>query len=688
MNDHSIQSARTHNTVVGIITVACLGTISGSSVLQWEYWVPPLIVAGLIAAWFLHITQYGTRTFRENYYLIFTMLISFFHGVHATSFWDIVVVSALLMVNVTLLRRREFVMLMLIEYFVLQITQVVMGMKAGTLVFDTLTVARLSLHVIAELCIYKGLSDVIRNNRMDTEEAERLTREKQSVRSEMEDFLVNLSHELRTPINVINGMSTLILKKEEREDVQAIRDAGLRLSRQIEDIQDYSEIQRGDVQLEEERYMITSLLNDIVTEFRIRESESDRELVVDLDPNVPVMLKGDARKLSKILRHLLDNAVKFTRIGGINLRITAVRKEYGVNLVLEVSDTGIGMSRTEIDRISRGLYQENRKRDRSTGGIGLGLSIVYGFVRRMNGFVNLESRKGKGTTVRVCVAQEIIDPSPCLSVDTDRFVSTAVYLNIYKFRVPELAEYYRQMVVHLATGLRLNLYSAPTLPELKRLVERGGITNIFTGPEEYQATPDYYDALAANGVLVAVSAPDDFSVRPGSRVIVMPKPLSGCPVVRILSGEIAPRMLGTVEEERRPELSGVRALVVDDEPMNLVVARGLFRNYRMVIDTALSGREAIEKCRSNDYDVVFMDHMMPEMDGVEAMKHIKEDAQQRERVIRVVALTANAISGAREMFLREGFDGFISKPIHLSDFERTMNRILPESVTGREGGSV
>ncbi|MBR5115481.1 MAG: HAMP domain-containing histidine kinase, partial [Lachnospiraceae bacterium] len=537
MNDRSFQKARTHNTVLGIITVASIGTISGSSALGWEYWVPPLIIIGLIATWALHISQYGTATFRENYYLIFTMLLSFFHGVHQTSYFDIAIVSALLMVNVTLLRRREFVSLMLIEYFFLQVTQVIMGVRSGTTELNTLTVSRLMLDVVAELCIYKGLSDVIRNNRIDTDEADRLTMEKESARSEMEDFLVNISHELRTPVNVINGMSTLLLKQEKSDDVAAIRDAGLRLSRQIEDIQDYSEIQRGDVLLEEERYMITSLLNDIVTEFRVRENMRGAELVVDLDPNVPAMLKGDIRKISKILRHLLDNAVKFTRQGGMRLRVYSERKEYGINLVLEVSDTGIGMSRTEIERVSRGLYQENKKRNRSTGGIGLGLSIVYGFVRRMNGFVNLESRRGKGTTVRVTIAQEIVDPAPCLSVESERFLNTAVYLNVSKFATPELAEYYRQMVVHLATGLRLNLYSAPTLSELKRLVERGGLTNIFTGPEEYLATPDYYDALAANDIVVAVSAPDDFSVRKGSRVIVMPKPLSGFPVVRILSGD-------------------------------------------------------------------------------------------------------------------------------------------------------
>ena len=119
--------------------------------------------------------------------------------------------------------------------------------------------------------------------------------------------------------------------------------------------------------------------------------------------------------------------------------------------------------------------------------------------------------------------------------------------------------------------------------------------------------------------------------------------------------------------------------------MNLVVATGIFKEYKMFIDTAASGKEAIEKYAKNEYDIVFMDHMMPEMDGVEAMKHLKEVAANQGKVLKIIALTANAISGAREMFLREGFDEFISKPIHINEFERTVSKVIPRE-NGRKGG--
>ena len=238
MNDNSNQKARAHNTVVGIMTIACLGTIAGSISLGWEFWVPPLIVCGMVAAWFMHFTQYGSWTFRENYYLILSMFLSFYHGVHLTSTFEIVVVSALVMVNVTLFKRKEFITIMLVECICLFVLQMIMGFRTGMLTPDILTVSKLTLHILCEFCIYKGLYDAIKNNRMDSGELELRNKEKETERAQLEDFLVNISHELRTPVNVVNGMSSMILKKENRDDIKTIRDAGLRLSRQIEDIQD------------------------------------------------------------------------------------------------------------------------------------------------------------------------------------------------------------------------------------------------------------------------------------------------------------------------------------------------------------------------------------------------------------------------------------------------------------------
>ncbi len=673
-----------HNSALLIITIACIGCIVESYSQGWEFWVPPLIGVALVIIWWVHLTKYRDERFRENVFLFFALIVTFYYGVHPSSYFDAIVISSLLMGVCALLRRLDFLKITLAEFYLVVALQTLYAVSSGTFHTDSLNISRLCLHVIAELCIYAALAEVVKNSVVSENKLERKEKDEETERSDMEDFLVNISHELRTPVNVINGMSGLILKKEQREDVYSIRDAGLRLSQQIVDIQDYSEIQRGDVVLEEDKYMLTSILNDIVMNYKTLGRKRNVELVIDLDPAVPSMMRGDVGKIQKIIIHLLDNAFKFTSAGGVFLKIYAKQRDQGINLVIEVTDTGTGMSELEIEKISKGRFQANSKRNRSTGGIGLGLSIVYGFVRMMDGFVNIESRKNRGTTVRVSVVQEILDPAPCLAVEAKSFFNIAYHVIPEKYKIPAVRDFYRIMASNMAESLRLNLYAAPTFEELKKLLTRGDITHVFMGPEEYEYNPDYFDKLSSEGIVVVVSAGDDFAVQQGSGVIVMPKPLYGLPVVKVLNGDTGSDFLPE-EVMKRPELDGVRALIVDDEPMNLVVASGLFREYNMIIDTAESGREALIKYEKNDYDVVFMDHMMPEMDGVEAMKRIRYYADQNKKTVKVIALTANAISGARAMFLKEGFDGFISKPVSISEFERVMNRVMSETGSSQTG---
>ncbi len=669
-----------HLIVIFIISLACAGLAAESIMENWEFWVPPLLIVGIISVWLFHITQYREESFREKIYLLLGVGGIFFHGVHGTSFFDVAVIVMLAMVTYSLFREINYLNIILGEYLIIQGLQIFMAVTHKTIVFNGLNISRVCLHMFSVCSVYfvckqiTGISDEA-NIALQKREDEKISEEE-----DMEDFLVNISHELRTPVNVINGMSTLLLKSSDEEEVESIRDAGMRLSYQIEDIQDYTEIKRKDVRVEEEKYMITSLINDVISGYNIQEKQSKLDFVIDLDPAVPNLMKGDIKKLHKILRHLVSNALKFTKKGGVYLRVNAIKRDYGVNLNLEVTDTGIGMTRKEILNSSKGLYQANKKRNRSTGGIGLGLNIVYGFVHKMNGFVQIDSEKGKGTTVRISIPQEVIDFSPCLSIESTAVKNIVFHENTEKFDVPRVREFYRSMAINMAKGLNVKLYSATNISDLKAIMEKIEVSHIFMGKEEYEANSKYFDDLARGGLFVTVSAPMGYRVNSESHVIVMPKPLYGFPVVSILNGESGSEMLIGEYDDNRPRFTGIKALIVDDEPMNLVVAGGLFKEYGMLIDTASGGREAIYKFNSSEYDVIFMDHMMPEMDGIEAMKRIRQLEKQQGKEVVIIALTANAVSGAREMFLQEGFDGFISKPINMKDFERVMKRVLPAAV--------
>ena len=667
-----------HRFIIMVVTVVGIGLMIESVLEGWEFWFPPLLFIGILALWAMHITQWPQESGRENFFFTYAMVGVFFHGVHPSAFFDVAVLVVLMMITFSLLDRLPLLHLLFSEYAVIMIIQFGFAVRTGSVEFTALNIFRCSLHVIVVFCTYFFCRLTINNRISMAELLAKRDMEAENSDKDMEDFLVNVSHELRTPINVVNGMSTLVLKKEEIEEVAAIREAGLRLSCQVEDIQDFTEIRQHQVILEEERYMTTSLINDLVTSFRQYERSNELDLVMDLDPKVPAMMRGDIKKIHKIFRHLLDNAVKFTHQGGIYIRVTAVPRSYGVNLVFVMKDTGVGMSRRDIARVSTGLYQADRKRDRSTGGIGLGLGIVYGFVHEMGGFVRMDAEEGKGTVLRLTIPQAVLDYKPCLSV-SDYMDDIVFYVNPGKYQVPELRDFYRDLAVNFAKGLKANLFSATTLSELKTQLEKRNVSHIITGKQEYEEDPAFFERLMEDGIAVAVSAPADYRVPRDSHAIVMPKPLYALPLVKFLNEGMHVTELEDTEKSR-PLFTNVHALVVDDEPMNLVVATGLFKDYQMRTDTSPSGKDAIEKFMSRHYDVIFMDHMMPEMDGVEAMKRIKELDKEHGSSTRIVALTANAVSGAKDMFLKEGFDGFIAKPIDIREFERVMKKVLPASL--------
>ncbi|MBR4573792.1 MAG: response regulator [Lachnospiraceae bacterium] len=670
---------RTENFILLLITLACAGLTIESIMLGWEFWVPPLIIIGTILLWVMNVLSIPDYPIRRVGYLIYAMLTVFFHGVHETSIFDVVAIVTLVMIGFSFFDQVYMMHLFVAEYVIIMCMQIMMAHGSGSIVFDGLNISRVILHFSVIFLIYfscvKAISDRAEYNDSIQDMNVRIDRNE----ADMEDFLSNISHELRTPINVVNGMSDLLINEGVGSEANSIKKAGIRLACQVEDIQDYTECKRQKVFLEEDNYMCISLINDVVTSFRQYDNTKNLEMVVDLSPQTPTMLRGDIKKLHKIFRHLLENAIKFTRKGGVYVKMFAESTDYGVNLCIEMTDTGMGMSRNDIRSISEGMYQANKKRNRSSGGIGLGLYIVHGFAHRMGGFVKIESERGNGTTIRVTIPQKIIDKKPCLSLAESFEGAVLFHVRPDKYKTPRLREFYRNMAANLATGIKVPLYPADTVYEVERLKEKISATHVFMGQEEYEENKGYFEELAKEDIIVVVSAEAGFELPEGSRVILMPKPLYAYPIIKILNEGRNVTDIEDDESRERPVFRGVKALIVDDEPMNLVVATSLFKNYEMVIDTAGSGKESIRKYRDNDYDIVFMDHMMPEMDGVEAMQKIKAVAADMDKKAVVVALTANAVSGAREMFINEGFDGFIAKPINITDFERVMLRVLPEA---------
>ena len=673
--------------IMFVITLGSLGLIAEIVLMGWELWVPCFIIIGVVALWGMSLSERIEYDIRVLVYSGYAAMLLFYHGIHKTGFFDAGIVVILGMAAYSTLNKVYMMNIYLIEFFVVLLIHFLNLPGGDPIVYDRFNVSRILLHIAIVLLVYLICVRSI-NERLEDEEEKRVMGEriKQNDAS-MEDFLSNISHELRTPVNVVNGMSDLLIKRGVGYEADSIKNAGVRLAYQIEDIQDYTECKRQSVFLEEDNYMSISLINDVVTSFRMNSNAEDLEMVVDLSPKTPSMMRGDIKKLHKIFRHLLENAVKFTRAGGIYVKMYTEKTDYGVNLCIEMTDTGVGMNPGAIRAISEGMYQANKKRNRSSGGIGLGLYIVHGFAHRMGGFVKIESERKNGTTVRVTIPQKVVDDKPCLTLRETFDGSVLFHVRPDKYKVPKLRDFYRNMASNLASGTRVPLYAAETVYEVERLKEKMKVTHIFMGQDEYEENRGYFEELAKEDIVIAVSVDPGLKVPENSRVMFMPKPLYAYPIINILNEGWNAGGTGNQGSTETPVFKDVRALVVDDEPMNIVVATSLFREYKMIVDTAGSGKEAIRKFRENDYDLIFMDHMMPEMDGVEAMKQIKAVAADLDRKIIVIALTANAVSGAREMFIREGFDGFIAKPINTSDYERVMLRVLPADRISYEGRS-
>lgn len=509
------------------------------------------------------------------------------------------------------------------------------------------------------------------NNRLNEEIIRSLEEENRRT----ENFLTNVSHELRTPINAVTGLTAVMLKNEndssKRDNLFSIQKAGYRLFGQIEDILDYTEIDTGKIKASDDQYMLSSLVNDIITERSMTEEKDNLEIIFDVEPKIPAMLIGDSKKIRKVIKHLLDNAVKFTDAGGVYVRIYSIPKEYGLNLCIQVTDTGIGMDSGSLSRITERFYQSNSGRERRAGGLGLGLPIVLGMVSAMEGFVHIDSNVGEGTHVTVSIPQRIADDAPGMRFDDPEKLCIGCYITPEKYKVSQIRHFYDKMISNLATGLDVSVHRVYSKGDLEKLLSSYQITHLLLADEEYEADREFFESLDET-VQVIVIAKKNYPAPKSNRIKIIRKPFFCFPVVTLINSKSESENRG-----KRMICPDVKALVVDDEPMNRMVAEGILSDYQMSVKTAASGVEAIEMCSREDFDILFIDHMMPEMDGVEALKQLRRLNTDAAQSFAAIAFTANAVSGAREMFLREGFDDFLPKPVEVNELERVLRKVLP-----------
>ncbi len=526
---------------------------------------------------------------------------------------------------------------------------------------ETVDNAAKFLHMIASV-----LSDMAYNKYL----VYRANKELEKSGNMKSDFLANMSHEIRTPMNAVIGMAEMALREElppvAREYINQIKEAGRSLLTIINDILDFTKIESGRMDVNEVKYEPMSIVYDVANIVMTRLKEKDVELILDVSPDLPSELYGDSIRIKQVLLNLLNNAAKFTARGRITMKMNYVETAPDeIEMRISVEDTGIGIKKEDISKLFQSFQQVDSKRNRNIEGTGLGLAISKRLLSLMNGDIWVESEYEKGSKFSCALPQKVINKAPSITIqDADSLLAGVLVSN------PYIRESLCSDVADLGVDYILkDSKDFHTFPEGKKIflfIEY----SLFSGKVEafVRQNPQITAVL-----LIEFYDSVDYNI---PNLLVVRKPLFALTIAMILNGEELHFDDDTDKKEFDFIAPDANVLIVDDNAVNLTVAEGIMEPLKMKIDTVTSGKAAVDKISRFHYDIVFMDHMMPELDGVETTHIIRRFHPEYDDVP-IIALTANAVEGTKEMFCREGMNDFIPKPIELRLLASKVKQWIP-----------
>ncbi len=499
-------------------------------------------------------------------------------------------------------------------------------------------------------------------------------------------FLANMSHEIRTPLNGILGFTDLLknsqLTDEQREFISIIDKSSDNLLVIVNDILDLAKIQDDKVELERIEFDPFEVFETAVDTYAAKADEKNITLTLYVDPTISAFFLGDPTKLTQVVINLISNAIKFTPDNGQILvsieKITDIHKDNPI--LFSVRDSGVGVSEDQQENIFKAFSQEDISTTRKFGGTGLGLTISSKFVKAMGGELRINSKEGKGSTFYF-----ILDVAQGKVLEAEKLDTRVAYL--HSAAESQKEELY--VAERYVEGSGSEFVTYRNFEEFEDNYLDDGIKLLFADLGNLENLKKIEDKkLHIASILPHSRMKDRAIIKTANEVsdIVVFNPLTPEKVRKTLRSSLeldsAPKKRGVVEKEEQAfAFKNLTILVAEDNAINQKLIERTLENMGASVVLVGNGEEALEARQKNDYDIIFMDVEMPVMGGVESMKAIKKfETRFNQPVIPIIALTANNLKGDKERLIGEGMDGFLAKPINLTEIREVLKSYFPDKV--------